>query len=254
MRTFTNKPGVVYDEDKTSVIFAEDMNFIADLLNGYEDSFFQNEANEINFYNNLFALSGLGVGSYYSPAGAIVPLGGELGVDSKIMIGGGGDGVLQIYDGGGALACDLGPGYFRAADLTLPHMVRKSYSNNVRHSSPSVEGTLSSTYVALKTFTFPNGLVGDYKIAFDMKIDVQTGGVFGSAKVEIGQGAFVSEEYSTDVDTYSTIVLEAEYNIRPGESMILYGAINDDNRVFSVRNFEVSYDDNPQVAVACIAD
>lgn len=37
-RTFTNRPGVVYDENKTSVIFAEDINLITQAINDIEQN------------------------------------------------------------------------------------------------------------------------------------------------------------------------------------------------------------------------
>lgn len=37
-RTFTNRPGVVYDENKTSVIFAEDINAITQAINDIEEN------------------------------------------------------------------------------------------------------------------------------------------------------------------------------------------------------------------------
>ena len=131
----------------------------------------------------------------------------------------------------------------------LPENVPKIASTIIRHSHDA-EVTISSTsFVLLKTITFPNGIKGTIRVYMD------TYSLYGLSQTQfqlrLGDGTVLIDFLKPSPYNWETLlVMDITRTFLPGESIQLWGHVW--NNYTSIRNFRVAYDNDPNILVAAI--
>jgi len=119
--------------------------------------------------------------------------------------------------------------------LTLTHTA----SDNLKHSHDDTAQTNSSTYVKLKTITFPDGLAGNYRVKFDLR---RTEDGIGYARI-YKNGTPLGTEQSVENSSYETRSEDFTTDLEPGDTLELWGKLIDATGGYlQVRYFRVYYD------------
>lgn len=128
--------------------------------------------------------------------------------------------------------------------LSLPHIIEKTASANVRNSHDAEANSSSSSYVKIKTITLPYGLLGQVRITFDIACgDSQT--VYG--RVYRNEVALGTEQSTTSL-TYVTKTEDITQTWNPGDTCELWIKASGGDTC-AVRNFRLSYDNSATIAV-----
>jgi hypothetical protein len=155
-----------------------------------------------------------------------------------------------LYRSGSSELCLSGalvPSVVRGSGLTLPHLVTKAASANVRNSHDAEASTTSTSYVKLKTITLTNGLLGQARFLFDIKTGSSPTTVYGRI---YRNGVALGTEQSDTTGSYVTKSEDITQTWGPGDTAELWVRTTDAGVTAYVQNFRIAYDDAPTVAVA----
>ena len=126
-------------------------------------------------------------------------------------------------------------------------MVTKSASANARNSHDAETTTTSATYTKKKTITFHLGLIGGYRVLFDLKTSDVARHAFGRV-YRNGVSLGTEQEEFAIVNTYVTKSEDLTTSLSPGDTLELW-LHNDGTGTTTARNFQIAYDDSATVAV-----
>ncbi len=136
----------------------------------------------------------------------------------------------------------------KGAGLNLTHAVNKIYSDTVRHSHDDVASTTSTTYVKIKTITFPNGLLGSQRFSFTLQSSNTLSMAYGRL---YRNGVALGTEQSTNGGGSPTTQIITQ-DWEPGDTAEIWAKVGTAGYTTSVFNFRVLYNDSPTVAVASV--
>jgi hypothetical protein len=126
--------------------------------------------------------------------------------------------------------------------------VVKAASANPRNAHDAEATSTSATYTLVKTITFPMGLIGGYRVTFDMKTSDSVGPTTAYAKI-YKNGVAVGTEQTDVTGGYVNKSEDFFSTLNPGDTLELWVHI-DGTETVSVQNLKICYDDNPSVSVA----
>lgn len=133
--------------------------------------------------------------------------------------------------------------------------VKKIASVNVRNKIDTPLTTFAlASYIIKKRINLPNGLLGQWRVLFDMKSDDNVTTIYGRVyrrPVSTGIAVTLGAEQKTISSSYVTFSEDITQDCQPGDAIELWcktGGI----ATMSIRNFRLAYDDSPTVAVASI--
>jgi len=119
--------------------------------------------------------------------------------------------------------------------LTLTHTA----SDTVKHSHDASASTSSTSYVKLKTITFPDGLAGNYRVKFDIRVTYDGTGYGRIYK----NGSPVGTEQTTTSTVFGTRTEDFSVDLEPGDTLELWGKlVGASSGEVVVVDFRVCYD------------
>jgi hypothetical protein len=134
--------------------------------------------------------------------------------------------------------------------LEIPHLTKKAASANIRNSHDAEASCALGGYTKVKTIVITNGLVGQVRVLFDLKIAVTTGSPTAYGRVYKNGVALGTEQTNATTD-YVTKSEDITQTWNPGDLCQLYlhygGA---GTGTAWCQNFRLAYDDSPTVTVS----
>lgn len=141
-------------------------------------------------------------------------------------------------------------GTFSGNGLELPHVIKKTASDNVRNSFDSEEHIHATTYTEIKRIILTNGLVGQARFKFDIKTTDSGTPKTAYAKIYRNGVALGSEQ--TDITgSYVTKSEDITQTWNPGDVVQIFAKVDvgTPDAVY-IQNFRICYDDAATIAVA----
>lgn len=136
---------------------------------------------------------------------------------------------------------------FSDSTREIPHHINKVASANVRNSHDAAITTFShAAYTKKKTITLTNGLIGNWRVLFDI---LSTNGIATVVGRVYRNGVALGSQQTTTSATYVTKSEDLTQNCSPGDTIELW-AYGLASAAASIRNFRIAYDDSANVAVA----
>jgi len=139
--------------------------------------------------------------------------------------------------------------------LTLPHVVKKVASSNVRNSHDAEVYVLSTNYVKVKTITFVNGLVGQARFLFDLRTEYGAGDTaYGVLTRNNTSSTYdpekkIGNEQTTTSSTYQTKSQDITQTFNPGDTVELWLKNIYQATTTYARNFRIAYDNSTDATV-----
>jgi hypothetical protein len=134
--------------------------------------------------------------------------------------------------------------------LEIPHLTKKAASANIRNSHDAEASCALGGYTKVKTIVITNGLVGQTRVLFDLKIAVTTGSPTAYGRV-YRNGVELGTEQTNATTNYVTKSEDITRTWNPGDLCQLYlhygGA---GTGTAWCQNFRLAYDDSPTVTVS----
>lgn len=141
-------------------------------------------------------------------------------------------------------------GTVNLAGLELPHIVPKAASTNLRHSNDDAESFPNAAWQKAKGITFTNGLLGTVNISFAlMKTETVSGAAYGL----IRRNGIAIGTQRTATASFVTFTEAITQNWEPGDCCELW-VYSASGVTVIVKDFRISYDNSPTVAVAAVND
>jgi hypothetical protein len=138
------------------------------------------------------------------------------------------------------------------AALELPHIIKKVASANIRNSHDAEKEIILSSYTWAKTITLPNGLIGQVRVLFDLKVEIIAANPTAYGKI-YHNGVALGTEQSNATTSYVTKSEDITHNFNPGDTIELWLKYGGAGSGYAwCQNFRLAYDDGSTIAVAVV--